>query len=171
MPTSFRLSIHYHFTFPCSMSPSLVFDANSIISVSLMLITTCTFSAFVWQNVISANTQLSWSVLSTLALVYLEKTTQRNKFVALLFSRPSLSWALNFALNSLHFSLWQLIVPSLFYSIQPWTLSKGSNTSLSHLVFNSPIFFSWGSSSHWNPPNFCHQSYSLPESESILSSS
>lgn len=164
MPISSRLSIHYHFTFPCSMSPSLVFDSNSIISVSLMLITTCTFSAFVWQNVISANTQLSWSVLPTLALVRLEKTTQRNKFVALLFLGPQLGPQLCPKFS--HF-------PVATHCPQPFLLysTLNSNISLSHLVFNSPIVFSWGSSSHWNPPNFCHQSYSLPESESILSSS
>lgn len=77
----------------------------------------------------------------------------------------SLSWALSFALNS-------PISPVATHCPQPFLLypTLNTNTFPSHLVFNNPIPPPPpGSNSHWNPQNFCHQSYSLPGSESLSS--
>lgn len=72
----------FYFSFLHEPPPLLFLDSNSIISVSLLQITTCAFTVFLWQNVISANTQLSFSV-PTPALVCLEKITQWRKFAGL----------------------------------------------------------------------------------------
>lgn len=77
----------------------------------------------------------------------------------------SLSWALHFALNS-------PISPVATHCPQPFLLypTLNTNTFPSHLVFNNPILTPPPrSNSHWNPQNFCHQSYSLPGSESLSS--